>query len=305
MRESKQASVSLLLIGARELEALLHCCYSGDLYLDWDCVFEVTCIALQFQFQPALSICLSFLEQHIDVHSCLDIVVFADAYMFRDLLEMAEDFILIHFQEVAATPKFQDLPAEKLLDFLRHDGLCVPSELAVFRAVVTWIEAEPEERLPYALELMAGVRFPLMTFREFREVRAVNLQIECSSDSVVDLYESALKEFGFGISTSKVRNRVRHPKDALVLVGGDQLVDDLRFPSQQLWFANTLCNGVGLVKEIEWRILGEMPEQARFRHGVGVLNGKLYVAGGCYYYSKEDTMKSAYRYYRDVTFTVT
>ncbi|KAL6466406.1 hypothetical protein MHYP_G00242100 [Metynnis hypsauchen] len=296
MRESQQASVSLLLIGAHELEALLHCSYRGDLVLDWDCVFELTCSALQFQFQPALSLCLDFLEQHIDVHSCLDIIAFAEAYMMSDLLEKAEDFVLVHFQEVAATPKFQDLPAKKLLDFLKQDGLCAPSELAVFRAVVMWIEAEPDERLPQAGDLMAGVRFPLMTFREFREVRAINLQMECNSDSNVQLYESALTEFGFGGSCSKVQDRVRHPKDALVLVGGDQLDNGLRLPSRQLWFANSMRSGIGLVKEIEWRILGEMPEQARFRHGVGVLDGKLYVAGGCHYYAKADTMKSAYRY---------
>ncbi|XP_072526172.1 kelch-like protein 33 [Salminus brasiliensis] len=296
MRESRQASVSLLLIGAHELEALLHCCYSGTLDLDWDCVFELACRALQFQFQPALSLCLGFLRQHIDLHSCLDVVAFAEAYMISDLLEAAEDFFLVHFQEVAATPKFQDLPPEKLLDFLGRDGLCTPSELAVFRAAVTWIEKDPEERLPQAREVMAGVRFPLMTFREFREVRAVNLQMECSSEDDVDLYGSALKEFGFGGSCSKVQHRVRHPKDALVLVGGDQLHDGQRIPSRQLWFVNSLRNGTGLVKEIEWRILGEMPEQARFRHGVGVLDGKLYMAGGCHYYAKADTMRSAYRY---------
>ncbi|KAI4887645.1 hypothetical protein NFI96_020499 [Prochilodus magdalenae] len=296
MRESQQASVSLLSVGASELEALLRCCYRGDLALDWDCVFELTCAALQFQFQPALSLCLDFLEQHIDVHSCLDVVAFAEAYMIGDLLEKAQDFVLVHFQEVAATPKLLDLPAEKLLDFLRRDSLCAPSELTVFRAVVAWIEADLDERLPQARELMAGVRFPLMTFREFREVRAVNLQMECSGDSDVELYESALKEFGFGGFSPKVRSRVRHPKDALVLIGGDQLDNGMRLPSRQLWFANSMRNGVGLVKEIEWRILGEMPEQARFRHGVGVLEGKLYVAGGCHYYAKADTMKSAYRY---------
>uniref|UniRef100_W5KP04 Si:ch211-63p21.8 n=1 Tax=Astyanax mexicanus TaxID=7994 RepID=W5KP04_ASTMX len=285
-----------MLIGAPELEALIHCCYTGTLVLGWDCIFEITCSALQFQFQPALSLCLGFLWQHIDLNSCLDVAAFAEAYMISDLLEAAEDFVLLHFHEVADTPKFQDLPAQKLLDLLEHDGLCAPSELAVFRAVVTWIEADPEERLPLAQGLMAGVRFPLMTFKEFREVRAVNLQMECSSDCSIELYGSALKEFGFGVSCPKVQHRVRHPKDALVLVGGDKLEDGLRLPSRELWFANSMRSCLGMVKEMEWRILGEMPEQARFRHGVSVFDGKVYVAGGCHYYATANTMKSVYRY---------
>lgn len=298
MKESQQESVSLLLIGAAELEVLLHCAYSGALVLGWGCVFELACTSLQFQFQPAISLCLQFVEQEIDVHNCLDVASFAEAYGMADLMELAEDFVLRHFQEISATPKFQDLPAEKLLQFLRCDALSTPSELAVFRAVVTWVEADPTKRLPQAEELMQAVRFPFMTFREFREVRAVNLSMECSGDVEVELYKSALKEFGFGISDCVARKRVRHPKDALVLVGGDELHPDVghRLPSKQLWFANSLRSGTGLVKEIEWRLLGEMPDQARFRHGVGVLDGQLYVAGGCHFYAKTDTMKSVYRY---------
>ncbi|XP_073693665.1 kelch-like protein 33 [Garra rufa] len=298
MKESQQESVSLLLVGAAELETLLHCAYSGALVLEWGCVFELACTALQFQFQPAISLCLKFLEQEMDVRNCLDVASFAEAYGMADLMELAEDFVLRHFQEISATPKFQDLPAEKLLQFLRCDALSIPSELAVFRAVVTWVEADPTERLPQAEELMRAVRFPFMTFREFREVRAVNLSMECSGEVEVELYKSALKEFGFGISDCVAQKRVRHPKDALVLVGGDELNPDMghRLPSKQLWFANSLRSGTGIMKEIEWRLLGEMPDQPRFRHGVGVLDGQLYVAGGCYFYAKNDTMKSVYRY---------
>ncbi|KAL1272041.1 hypothetical protein QQF64_031057 [Cirrhinus molitorella] len=298
MKESQQESVSLLLVGAAELETLLHCAYSGALELGWGCVFELACTSLQFQFQPAISLCLKFLEQEMDVHNCLDVASFAEAYGMADLMELAEDFVLRHFQEISATPKFQDLPAEKLLQFLRCDALSIPSELAVFRAVVTWVEADPTERLSQAEELMRAVRFPFMTFREFREVRAVNLSMECSGEVEVELYKSALKEFGFGISDCVAQKRIRHPKDALVLVGGDELNPDMghRLPSKQLWFANSLRSGTGLVKEIEWRLLGEMPDQPRFRHGVGVLDGQLYVAGGCYFYAKTDTMKSVYRY---------
>uniref|UniRef100_A0AAY3ZUI9 BACK domain-containing protein n=2 Tax=Denticeps clupeoides TaxID=299321 RepID=A0AAY3ZUI9_9TELE len=231
--------------------------------------------------------------------ACLDVASFAEAYGMDELRELAEDYLLRHFQEVAATPKFQDLPAEKLVEYVSSDELCAPSELVVFRAVVTWVETDATERMAHVHKLMAGVRFPLMTFREFREVRAINLKMECCGELEVELYSSALKEFGFGVSNSKERCRVRHPKEALVLIGGDQLNPDVgqRLPSRQLWFANSLRSGTGLVKDVEWRLLGEMPEQARFRHGVGVLGGKLYVVGGCHFYSRTDTMKSAFRYH--------
>ncbi|XP_032355078.1 kelch-like protein 26 isoform X2 [Etheostoma spectabile] len=298
MRESYQTCVALPFLLASELEPLISFSYSGTLPLSWDCVFEITCTALQLQFQSALLLCLDFMRKEMDASSCLDVASFAEAYEMRELLEEANDFVMKNFWEVSATSKFHHLPAEKLLDIIRCDGLCVPSELAVFRAVISWVEADPEERLGQAGLLMTGVRFPLMTFREFREVRAINLRLECFGNKKVELYGSALKEFGFSLPNTQDQCRVRHPKDALILVGGDQLNPDVgqRIPSRELWFANSLRSGTGLVKEMEWRRLGEMPDKPKFRHGVAAMVGRLYVVGGCYFYAKDDMMKSAYSY---------
>lgn len=297
MRESQQPHVVLPFILASELEALINFSYSGTLLLSWNCVFETTCLALQLLFQPALSLCLKFMVQELDANSCLDVASFAEAYGMSDILEEANDFVLRNFLEVSATIKFHDLPAEKLLDILRCDGLCVPSELTVFRAVSAWVEADPKNRLGQAGTLMTGVRFPLMTFREFREVRAINLRMECLGNKDVELYGSALKEFGFNLQEGLDQCRVRCPKDALVVVGGDQLNPDAgqRLASKKLWFANSLRSGTGLVKQMEWRWLGEMPDEPKFRHGVAAMMGKLYVVGGCYFYTKDDIMKSSYR----------
>ncbi|KAL0970099.1 hypothetical protein UPYG_G00237120 [Umbra pygmaea] len=298
MKESQQSTVILPFLKASELEALIGCSYTGSIHLNWGRVFEITSTALQLQFHVSLSLCLDFLEQEMDEHSCLDVVSFAEAYGMKELLEMTNDFILRNFQEISMTQKFLDLPVKKLHYLLHCDGLCAPSELAVFRAVVAWVEADPAERLAHAQELMNGVRFPLMTFKEFREVRAINLRMECSSDTEIDLYGSALKEFGFSLPESKNQCRIRQPKEALVLVGGDQLDPDVgnRLPSRQLWFANSLRSGTGMVKSIEWRVLGDLPEKPRFRHGVGVMDGKLYVVGGCEFYIRGDMLKSTYRY---------
>uniref|UniRef100_A0A3B3CD05 Si:ch211-63p21.8 n=1 Tax=Oryzias melastigma TaxID=30732 RepID=A0A3B3CD05_ORYME len=296
MKESHQNSISFPCLPAPELEALVGFSYSRNLTISWDSVFEVTIVALQLQFRQAVLLCLNFMEEQMNPASCLDVASFAEAYGLSELLDEAKDFVLRNFREVSTSAKFRDLPVEKLLELLHCDGLCVSSELAVFRAVISWIEANPEERLTHAGLLMSAVRFPLMTFREFREVRAINLQMECFADKNVELYGSALKEFGFSLPNSQDCYRVRKPKDVLVVVGGDQLNCDVgqRVPSREMWFSNSLRSGTGLVKEMEWRRLGEIPDKPKFRHGVAVMQGKLYVAGGCYFYAKDDVMKSAY-----------
>uniref|UniRef100_A0A8C9RJ76 Kelch-like protein 33 n=1 Tax=Scleropages formosus TaxID=113540 RepID=A0A8C9RJ76_SCLFO len=289
MRESYQPTIALQSLGSVELEALLNCSYTGSLLLSWGSVFETTVTALQLQVKSALALCLDFLHQRIDPSSCLDVASFAEAYGLADLQELAEDYVLRHFNEVAATPKFLDLPSDKLLKYLRSDSLYVPSELVVFRAVVAWIEADPTERMGFAQDLMKEVQFPLMTFREFHEVKAVDLWRACSD--TLDLCWSSF-------SSLEEQCRVYYPKDKLVLVGGDQITADFnkRLPSRKLWYANTIRSRTGLVREIEWRMLGEMPESPRFSHAVGVLEGNLYIIGGRHYYGTVDTMNSAYRY---------
>uniref|UniRef100_A0A4W6EK46 Kelch-like family member 33 n=2 Tax=Lates calcarifer TaxID=8187 RepID=A0A4W6EK46_LATCA len=295
MRESLQPCVTLPFLSASELEVLIGCSYSGALPLSWSCVFEITSTALQLQYQPALSLCLNFLQQEMNPNSCLDVVSFAEAYEMVQLLEVAEDFVLRQFQKVACTLKFKDLPAKQLLKYLNSHSLCVPSELIVFKAVVAWIQAKPKIRLKLAKELMKTIHFPLMTFKEFKEVQSLNMW---SDHSLVELYETIFEDFCSSETTSQSQCRIYLPKESLVLIGGDQISEDLgsRSISRELWFGNSLRNHTGIKKAMEWRRLGEMPEPERFKHEVAVLKGQLYVFGGKKYYGTRDTLSSVYRY---------
>uniref|UniRef100_A0A665VJA4 Kelch-like family member 33 n=1 Tax=Echeneis naucrates TaxID=173247 RepID=A0A665VJA4_ECHNA len=293
--ESHQACVPLPFLSASELEVLISCSYSGVLPLSWTNVFEVTSTALQLQYQPALSLCLQFLQQEINPDSCLDVASFAEAYEMVQLLEVADDFVLRQFQKVACTSKFKDLPANHLLKYLNSHSLCVPSELVVFKAVVAWILAKPKIRLQLAKELMKAVHFPLMTFKEFKEVQRLNMW---SDHSLVELYEAIFEDFCSSETALQDQCRIYLPKENLVLIGGDQISEDMasRNISKELWFGNSLRNHTGVKKAVEWRKLGEMPEPARFCHEVAVLKGQLYVFGGKKYYGINDMLDSAYRY---------
>uniref|UniRef100_A0A7N8YIT8 Kelch-like protein 33 n=1 Tax=Mastacembelus armatus TaxID=205130 RepID=A0A7N8YIT8_9TELE len=260
-----------------------------------ECVFEITSTALQLQHQPALSLCFTFLQQQINPHSCLDVASFAEAYEMVELLEAADDFVLRQFQKVACTSKFKDLPAKQLLKYLNSHSLCVPSELVVFKAVVTWIQAKPKKRLELAKELMKTVHFSLMTFKDFKEVQSLKMW---SDQSLAELYEAVFQDFCSNGTSPQSQCRIYLPKESLVLIGGNQISEDLGSwsSSRELWFGNSLRNHTGIKKAMEWRKLGEMPEPARFSHEVAVFKGQLYVFGGKKYYGTGDTLNSVCRY---------
>lgn len=83
----------------------------------------------------------------------------------------------------------------------------------------------------------------------------------------------------------------------LALVGGDTVDEDFmkRVPSRTVWSAQQFHRGPGLIREIEWKLVTNIPEPARFRHCVCLLNSKLYVLGGRKYYGSLDVLKSAFR----------
>ncbi|XP_033962492.1 kelch-like protein 33 isoform X1 [Pseudochaenichthys georgianus] len=291
MIETFKPCVTLPFLLASELEVLIDCSYSGTLPLSWTCVFEITCTALQLQYQPALSLCLNFLRQEINPHSCLDVASFAEAYEMPQLLEVADDFVLLNFQKVACVSKLNDLSAKKLLKYLKSPSLCVSSELAVFKAVVAWIEANPKTRLPFAKRLMKNINFPLMTVEEFKEFKYLTMW---SDHNLSGLYESILDDF----RSKESHCRIYQPKETLVLIGGDQISEDLkgRSISRELWGLNALRIYTGRKKAMDWKKLAEMPERERFSHEVAVLKGQLYVLGGKHYYGIHDNLNSVLRY---------
>lgn len=294
MKESQQSHIRLPFVLASELQFLIDCSYCGALPLSWSYVFEITSTALQLQYEPVLSLCISFLQQEITPQSCLDVASFAEAYEMEQLQETADDFVLRQFPKVACTLKFLDLPAKQLLKYLNSHSLCVSSELVVFKAVVAWIQAKPIKRLKLAKDLMKTIHFPLMTFKEFNEVQSLNMWTD---NSMAELYDAVFEDFCANETEPQSQWRIYLPKESLILIGGDQMSENLgsRSISKDIWFGNSLQNHTGIRKAMEWRKLGEMPESPRFRHEVAVLYGKLYVLGGKKYYGTYDTLNSVYR----------
>lgn len=294
MKECRQAAVRLPSIAAPPLEALTRCCYSGELALSWSHVYDTASTALQLQHPAALHLGLDFMRRELTALSCLDVASFAEAYALADLLHASHDYVLRQFQKVASTSKFKDLPAEQLLRYLSSPSLCVPSELAVFKAVAAWIQWKPKKRRRLAKDLMKTVHFPLMTYKDFKEVQSVELW---SQPGLQELYQSILEDFCGGERAPQIQYRNYLPKESLVVIGGEQTFEELgsRRICRELWFAHSIRHHTGIKKATEWRRLAEMPDQGRFCHQVALLQGHIYVFGGKKYYGTNDTLNSLYR----------
>ncbi|KAM4611605.1 kelch-like protein 33 [Polymixia lowei] len=294
LRESGEEVVCLRGVASWIIQSMLRFVYTGQLRLGWSSVWELTEAMFQFQLQGALSLCLDFLQERMDASTSLDALVLAEAYGLSRLEGAAEEYVLARFQGISAGEKYRDLPRPLLERLLEKDSLCADSEIVVFRAVVSWVEENQRERLPFLPGLLLRVRLPLLSCTELQEALSCGLLSGTPGGrGVIDTLKSLLEGEYRGPEC-----RPRTPNQVLVLVGGDTVDEDFmkRVPNQTLWFAQRFHSGPGLIRTVEWKPLTQLPEPARFRHCVCILNNKLYVLGGRKYYGALDILMSAVRF---------
>ncbi|KAM3821675.1 kelch-like protein 33 [Vipera latastei] len=298
MKETQQTKVPLCTqFTAADLGLIISFAYTGVLRGGWDYIFEAAQAALQYQVSGILDLCLDLFHYKLTPETCLDVLSFAHAYSLHDLESTAEKFILNNFARVMKTPKFLDISVNQLVDFLGSDSLYILHELEAFQGAVHWLTADWAGRMNCAEKVLQCIRFPLMSTRELKQVRKEEMMAD--PGRLYTLMVQSLASIPPGPSKmEQLPCRVRYPEKVIVISGGDTLTKNMatRSPCQDFWFTHRFLNGIGLVKQVEWRRLGYLPEQPRFRHAVVVKDNKMYLFGGKHYYGVRDTMCSVFRF---------
>lgn len=292
MREATHDPAAPLATGLSpaELRLLLSFAYTGAVAGPWPVVLEAAETSLHYQAWGLLNLCLDVFTRGLTPETGLDVLAFAAAYGLAEVGHAAEDYILATFPSVVATPAFLDLPAHLLIRLLRSDGLNILYELEALEAASRWLMANGDGQEDLAKEVLSSVRFALMSSWELKKVPSVTAGV---ADPKV-LHELVVASLAPMV---QLPCRVRSLQQVLVVCGGDKLTSNLaaRKPSTHLWFAHRYLSAVGLVKQVEWRALGQFPDGPRFRHAVAVVDNILYVLGGKRYYGVHDTLASVYR----------
>ncbi|NXW56888.1 KLH33 protein, partial [Eurystomus gularis] len=293
MREATHDPAAPLATGLSpaELRLLLSFAYTGAVAGPWPVVLEAAETSLRYQAWGLLNLCLDVFTHGLTPETGPDVLAFAATYGLAQVGRVAEDYILATFPSVVATPAFLDLPAHLLIRLLRSDGLNVLHELEALEAASRWLMANGDGEEDLAKEVLSSVRFALMSTLELKKVRSVTAGV---ADPKI-LHELMVASLA---PTAQLPCRVRSLQEVLVVCGGEKVTSNLaaRKPSRHLWFAHRYLSAVGLVKQVEWRALGDFPDGPRFRHAVAVVGNTLYILGGKHYYGVHDTLASVYRY---------
>ncbi|XP_078353958.1 kelch-like protein 12 [Oculina patagonica] len=271
MEESKKSVVELHGLDSDTMEFILDFVYTESIQVSVENVQALLPAACLLQLTGVQKACCEFLEQQLDPSNCLGIKTFAETHGCEELRKAAEKYILKHFVDLVDSEEFLQLDNEDVVSLIKCDNLTVPSEEAVFEAVISWIKQDEKKRNDLLPKMLQFVRLPLLTPRYITDIVDSEQLIRQSLDCR-DLVDEAKRfhlrpECRYAMQNSRTKSRVGL-SEVMYVLGG---FGNLQSPVDVVEKYDPATN--------QWSIIQPMRRKRRYLSSVA-LNSRLYAIGG-------------------------
>ncbi|UYV65628.1 IPP [Cordylochernes scorpioides] len=255
------------------VKLIVMVCLAGKITLTRENVQEVMATAHQLRILELLDVCCNFLLEELHPSNCVGIYRFAEMYSCTNLKVKAKIYVERHFSDIIEEEEFTELPKDLLKGFLKSEGLSIHNEYQLLQAMLRWVLHNVKERTNFLSELLETIRLPIISTRLLD-----NLANQCSDPEVQKILLSKFEEHKCLMQETQedqldVRSKPRiGVQQSLYVVGGYH-----RKPDGPGHFLNSVeC---WPFHKGNWQQLPQM-KFARRGHGMGVIDGLLYVVGG-------------------------
>ena len=186
LAEGQQKKIHIKEMDGGTLEMVLNYIYLGEVMLSTDNVQNVLSAANLFQIMSLREGCADFMIKHINVSNCIGVYFFAKAHQCERLAAKAKELINSQFETLSREPEFYFLPADKLVELITDDQICIRLEENLFEACMAWINYSLEERKQHLYTVIKCVRFAIISPYYFCDkIDCIELLNECEPLSEV------------------------------------------------------------------------------------------------------------------------
>lgn len=271
LEESHQSIVELQGLDPDTMEFLLDFVYTESIQVSVENVQALLPAACLLQLEGVQKACCKFLEQQLDPSNCLGIRSFAESHGCEELRYAAEKYILKHFVDLVQSEEFFQLSSDNVESLIKCDNLTVPSEEAVFEAVISWIKQDENKRTNCLPKMLQYVRLPLLTPRYLTDTVDTEELIRQSLDCR-DLVDEAKKyhlrpDCRPSMQNSRTKSRIGQ-SEVMYVLGG---FGNLQSPVDVVEKYDPLTG--------QWCAVQPMKRKRRYVSAV-TLNNRLYAIGG-------------------------
>lgn len=158
MQEKDKPEISLKDIAGPILKDLIEYCYTDQIAINQENVYDLMAGASMYQFTRLADEFEKYFRKNIRAQNCLGLWGSARQHAYEVLDELAFDFICEHFTEVLNTDEFLVLGIELLVELLSDDKLEVSSEEDVFNSIKNWLKFDVLGRKMFSESLIETVR---------------------------------------------------------------------------------------------------------------------------------------------------
>ncbi|KAJ8029339.1 Kelch-like protein 9 [Holothuria leucospilota] len=279
-------------ISYEALKTLLESMYTSHLNVTYENICELLNAAIYLKVPVALNTCKEFLLLNLCADTSLTTLSVAFDFDLNEIIEQATQIAAMNFVHISKTNEFLAMEVEPLKHLLLRDDLRVDSELQVFKAVQSWVEADMDVRLnDSVVDVLCLVRLPMIAPTDLVD-HVENIDYFMQIPHYDDLVKEALHYYCLPMRQSILQSPRTNPRSLIrlktVVSLGGQPRKAKEGVSKEIRYFNPDTNS--------WNLLAKMP-QPRHHHAVAVLGGFLYVAGGREKANPTDhPLKTAYRY---------
>ncbi len=142
------------------LTSVVSYIYSGHIALTVAKTEKLIPASVSLMLPELTKVCKDFLHYNInhDTSACIDVRRIARANSLTDLAEKTWQVMLQKVQEVFKLNSFKNMPETELQEYIRDEGLNIANRDPVFKAVVTWVRHDVENRKSSFENLIENVK---------------------------------------------------------------------------------------------------------------------------------------------------
>ncbi len=159
-KEAKENVVDLDALGVSHvgLTAIVDCLYSLKLNITKENLVLVTEAANLLQFTSIIRLCEKFIQSHLDIQNCLQILQLCETYGMKSTKHTVDLFVLENLIAISKeNPEYVEMSKDHLVRYIADTELLTKDETEVYHAVMKWIKRTPS-RDEHTVELMQHIR---------------------------------------------------------------------------------------------------------------------------------------------------
>lgn len=271
--ECHLSEIQLNGVTAKGMRHLIDFAYTSKIDIDAESVEDILSAANHVMLLPVVEACINYLQSHIEISNCVDMLNIAELFSLTDFLTFVYKYISRNFFIFSVSAELLHLSGSQLETLLHLNYPVNCAEIDVLSSVIGWLVHHYGYQAACTSKCLSKINFKSISrsdiekmpnYKDFEKLLSVQEDVQTLKNIL-----SEVKELS-SIMVPGLIN-IRGYRESVVVCGGFR-------PD------SGLCNNVEILDLLtgKLKLLTLIPHVQQCNFGLAVMNNCMYIVGGCY-----------------------